>query len=129
MELLSPKRVLSFRSIREEEVSNLIGWISSNAGLPINLAEKIYASTYNITCRAAFCKKSNDQEAFIPIIKESVKLAAGFNVADIYSSVEWLHFIGGTKSKLEKMHKEADRIIGNMIEMNISRQGNKHWKM
>ncbi|XP_057485896.1 cytochrome P450 71D9-like [Actinidia eriantha] len=128
-ELLSPKRVLSFRSIREEEVSKLIGWITSNAGSPINFTEKIYSSTYGTTSRAAFGKKFNEQEAFISIVQESTKIAGGFNIADIYPSAEWLHLITGTKSKLEKLHKEADRIMGNMInEHKVRREKGREYE-
>uniref|UniRef100_A0A5B7CAQ3 Premnaspirodiene oxygenase-like n=1 Tax=Davidia involucrata TaxID=16924 RepID=A0A5B7CAQ3_DAVIN len=52
VELLSPKRVQTFRSIREEEVFNLIRSIHSNARSPINLSKKIFALTYGITARA-----------------------------------------------------------------------------
>ncbi|XWS51768.1 hypothetical protein CRYUN_Cryun11dG0011500 [Craigia yunnanensis] len=55
-ELLSATRVQSFRSIREEEVLNLIKSIHESDGKPINLSEKIYSMTYGITARTAFVK-------------------------------------------------------------------------
>ena len=66
VELLSAKRVASFRSIREEEVSNLITTIrrsSSEGSVPIDLSEKITSLNYGITARTAFGKKTKDQEA------------------------------------------------------------------
>ncbi|KDP27300.1 hypothetical protein JCGZ_20288 [Jatropha curcas] len=49
VELLSTKRVQSFRSIREEEVANRIRDISSSSGKPFNLSKRIFALTYGIT--------------------------------------------------------------------------------
>ncbi|KAH9804143.1 hypothetical protein KPL71_002016 [Citrus sinensis] len=45
-ELLSPKRVLSYRSIREEEVFDFINRIASKAGSPVNLTNKTYSLIY-----------------------------------------------------------------------------------
>ncbi|XWS27752.1 hypothetical protein CRYUN_Cryun25bG0007700 [Craigia yunnanensis] len=120
IELLSAKRVQSFRSIREEEVSNLVKDISfsssdSELGLPINLTEKIFSLIYGITSRAAFGNKCKDQEAFITIIKQVVKVAGGFCFADMYPSSQVLKFISGMRHKLEKLHRATDEILGNIV--------------
>lgn len=59
VKLLSAKRVKSFRSIREEEVSNLIGTIYSSGGsaVPINLTQSINSLNHGIIGRTAFGKK------------------------------------------------------------------------
>ncbi|KAF8409710.1 hypothetical protein HHK36_005789 [Tetracentron sinense] len=115
-ELLSTKRVQSFRSLREEEVSNLIRSISLTTRSPINLSEKIFSLTYSITSRAAFGKKCKDQEEFISILKEVIKLAGGFDIADVFPSLKLLHVVGGVKPKLQRMHKKVDRILENIIK-------------
>ncbi|KAK8300160.1 hypothetical protein V6Z12_D05G369300 [Gossypium hirsutum] len=85
-ELLSAARVASFRSIREEEVLNLVETIKSNEGLAVNLTEKVFSMSYAITARAAFGKKCKDQEAFISAAAEE-----------------------------SKIHGETDRIVGNIV--------------
>ncbi|KAF3457345.1 hypothetical protein FNV43_RR02002 [Rhamnella rubrinervis] len=78
MELLSSKRVKSFLSIREEEVSKLVETIYHSSyiegSVAINLSEKIYSLNYGITARTAFGEKSRDQEAYIEISKKISKL-------------------------------------------------------
>ncbi|XP_031265070.1 premnaspirodiene oxygenase-like [Pistacia vera] len=115
LELLSTKRVLSFRFIREEEVSTLVDWIASKAGSPVNLTEKVHSLTYGITSRAAFGNKWKDQDLFISIIKEASVAAGGFNIADLFPSIKFLESVSGIRPKLEKMHKQTDRIIENII--------------
>ncbi|THF95357.1 hypothetical protein TEA_023952 [Camellia sinensis var. sinensis] len=89
-------------------------------GSPINLTQKIYSSAYTITSRAAFGNKTKDQESYILIMEETVKVASGFYIVDFYPSAEWLHLISGIKSKIEKLQKEADRILGNIINEHIA---------
>jgi cytochrome P450 len=117
LELLSPKRVESYRPVREEELSKFIEWIGSKAGSddPVNLSSKVFSTVYGITSRAAFGKKCEDQEQFIQIVKEVIEFAAGFNIADFFPSIKLLHQISGVRPKLEKMHKEADRIMEKII--------------
>ncbi|KAL5803891.1 hypothetical protein ACOSQ3_030691 [Xanthoceras sorbifolium] len=115
-ELLSTKRVQSFRSVREEEVSNLINWIGSKAGSVINLTEKIHSLAFGVTARAAFGQRCKDQEIFIAVVKEGTKLGAGFSFADLFPSIEAIQWISGIKSQLEKFHQEFDRILENIIK-------------
>ncbi|KAK9212816.1 hypothetical protein WN943_002198 [Citrus x changshan-huyou] len=114
-ELLSTKRVQSFQSIREAEVSDLINWISSKAGLVINLTEKVYSLMYGITSRAAFGNRSRDQETFVSVIEETTKVISGFNIADMFPSIGLLQRLTGNKSQVEKLLQEADRIVENII--------------
>ncbi|KAL5737432.1 hypothetical protein ACOSP7_030193 [Xanthoceras sorbifolium] len=124
IELLSTRRVQSFRSIREEETSNLIKTIYSNEGSLINLSEKIFALTYGITARAAFGNKCKDQQKFISIVKEVVGLASGFSIADMYPSVGMLEVITGMKSKAEKLHQQRDRILEDILNEHRERKQN-----
>ncbi|XWS09698.1 hypothetical protein CRYUN_Cryun39dG0011500 [Craigia yunnanensis] len=115
MELLSPNRVQSFQSIREEEVSDLIKSIYLKEGSPINLSENIFSLSYGITARAAFGKKRKDQEEFIRVVSETVKLAGAFCLPDMYPSREVLKKISGMRIKLEKLHQVSDRIFENIV--------------
>ncbi|XP_054816354.1 cytochrome P450 71D10-like [Prosopis cineraria] len=115
LELFTAKRVRSFRCIREEEVSALIKDICSNEGSLINLSEKIFTTTNSITARAAFGKKSRDQEAFLSTIRYIMKLVGGFSVVDLFPSIKALQVITRIKAKLEKIHKLNDGIIENII--------------
>ncbi|KAM7530858.1 hypothetical protein LguiB_034268 [Lonicera macranthoides] len=85
LELLSPKKALSFCSIREDEIFPLIN-----------------------ACKASFGARCKDQDALIHLIKEVVSLAGGFDVEELFPSIKFLHLIGGMKPKLEKLHQNLD---------------------
>ncbi|XP_024029883.1 cytochrome P450 71D11-like [Morus notabilis] len=115
-ELLSGARVQSFRPVREEEMSNLVQGIASNVGSAINLTERIFSSSYTITARTAFGKKSKDQDEFISIVMEGTKIGSGFDLADVFPSFGFLDpLLFGRRAKLEKLHRKNDRILSNII--------------
>lgn len=115
-ELLSIQQVQSYRPIREEELCNLVEFISSHVGSVINLSEEIYSSGYAITSKAAFGNKSKEQERFISVVKEVGKVAGGFDITDLFPSVHLLHLFSGLRPKLERLHREADRIMDIIIK-------------
>lgn len=84
LEILSATNVQSFRSLREEEVLNLIKTICESDEKPVNLSEKVFPLTYGITARSAFGKKCKDEAAFIAVITELTKLISGFSIAEIF---------------------------------------------
>ncbi|KAI3473002.1 hypothetical protein Pfo_030085 [Paulownia fortunei] len=116
LELLSVRRVQSFRPIREEENLNLAKWIASNAGSPANLSVRINLVSFDIITRASLGKKTMEQGTVTSVIKEAMKLVTGFSIADLYPSIKLLPLISGIKFKIERMHRQTDRILDSIID-------------
>jgi len=115
VELFTQKRVSSFQPIREEELTHLVKIIDSHKGSLFNLTEAVLSSVYNIMSRAAFGMKCKDQEEFISVVKEAVVSGSGFNIGDLFPSAEWLQTVTGLRPKLERLHRQTDRILGDII--------------
>ncbi|XP_058788017.1 cytochrome P450 71D9-like [Vicia villosa] len=115
LELLSLKRVNSYQPIREDVLSNLVKWIASQNESPINLTQALISSIYTIVSRSAFGDKCKDQEKFVSVIKESIKVAGGFDLGDLFPSAKWLQHVTGLRPKLESFHSQTDQILENII--------------
>ncbi|KAK2974705.1 hypothetical protein RJ640_007797 [Escallonia rubra] len=116
LELLSAKRVRSFRSVREDEVWKLCETISSSPrGRPINLSEKLFALTNSMTARAAFGNKCDDAVEFLSIVDEGGRLAGGFDLPEIFPSLSFLPLMNRMKPALEKLHQRMDNILDKII--------------
>ncbi|KDP39283.1 hypothetical protein JCGZ_01040 [Jatropha curcas] len=122
LELLTAKRVKSFRPVREDEVSKLIRSIYSSAGSPINFSRMFNSLTYSITSTAAFGKIWKGEEIFIPNVKNLIKASGGFSLADLYPSIKLLHLISTTRPKLLRLHQEVDKIFQNIINEHRARK-------
>ncbi|XP_065847523.1 cytochrome P450 726A27-like [Euphorbia lathyris] len=116
LELLSSKRVQSFRSIREEEISNLITSINSKVGSAINLSEMLFSMTNSIVARTVIGCKIENQEAVVHVISRIVKAVAGFTVLDMFPSLQFIHVITGMKYGLLKLHKETDKLLEDIVK-------------
>ncbi|XP_038686631.1 cytochrome P450 71D9-like [Tripterygium wilfordii] len=119
LELLSSKRVQSFRLIREQQMSNFIELIDSNSGSSINLTEKLFSTTYTLLSEIVFGRTYGGQEEFISYTTKALKLAGGFNMLDVFPSMKLLHQIIGENSNLEKILKQSEGIVGNIINQHI----------
>ncbi|RYQ86797.1 hypothetical protein Ahy_B10g106427 isoform G [Arachis hypogaea] len=102
LELLSTKRVNSFRPIREEEFTNLVKRIMSSKEGSVNLTEEVLSSIYGIVSQSAFGgTKRGDQEKFICLVQQATAVAGGFDAGDLFPSWEWLQldiFGGGSET-------------------------------
>ncbi|XVF77891.1 hypothetical protein PTKIN_Ptkin14bG0084000 [Pterospermum kingtungense] len=122
MELLSLKRVQSFRTIREEEVANFIRQIASRAGSPVNLGKRLQSLSYGIFSRAAFGVKYKEQDNFTILAEELLQYIGGLSLVDIFPSLKLLHAISGATSKLKTLHQNLDEILQNIIEEHRDRK-------
>ncbi|KAK6129775.1 hypothetical protein DH2020_036482 [Rehmannia glutinosa] len=124
IELLSAKNVRSFGSIRNDEVSGLIKSIQVSSGKPINLTEMIFALLSSITCRAAFGKVCKDSDALIKLMKETTRMASGFQIADLFPSSKILNTLSWGKLRLLMLRRKLDVILDDIINEHKENLGN-----
>ncbi|XP_021747105.1 cytochrome P450 71D10-like [Chenopodium quinoa] len=128
LELFTMKRVESFRVIREEEVAEFVELLRSEAGSVVNLSQKFFALTFDITSRIAFNKKGKEQEKFKALSAAFTKIASGFSIADVYPSLDFLHTISGMKKKFKDLVQESNRLLDPVIEEHKSNKKNNQGK-
>ncbi|RZC04833.1 Cytochrome P450 71D8 [Glycine soja] len=63
------------------------------------------------------------QLGFLSIVKETIEVADGFDLADMFPSFKPMHFITGLKAKLDKMHNKVDKILDKIIKENQANKG------
>eukprot|EP00253_Pinus_taeda_P027373 PITA_27373 len=122
LQLLSSKRLDSFRFIREEEVCSMIRSIiedSEGSHVPVSISKAVSTLATSIICRMAFGRKYSDQQ-LIESIKESFLLAGTFNIADYIPYLAWLD-LQGLGRRFKKIHKTVDHFFNNVIEEHIAR--------
>ncbi|XP_051146794.1 salviol synthase-like [Andrographis paniculata] len=116
IELLSAKRVQSYRPLREEVFFDMCNRIASKEGSSINLTEKISLAICDMVFRAALGNKIDEHSAFVSTVKELMALSAGFSIRDLFPSITLFQAIGGFLGRLEKVHKRSDRILQKIVD-------------
>ncbi|XP_047951265.1 salviol synthase-like [Salvia hispanica] len=116
LELLSARRVQTFRSIREEETLSLCKQIASREGSPADLSGKLYLMTYDVSTRAVVGAKTEDRGAVTSVMQEGIRLGSGFMLADLYPSVKLLPLITGARFKIQRMYRKLDKLFNRIID-------------
>lgn len=121
LQLLSNKRVQSFRSIREEEVELMLETIrESCAASSIIHIDKILATlTNNIVSRVAIGKRYSEDEGgskFKDLFEEHTKLMAVFNVRDYIPWLGWINNFNGLEARVRKVAKDFDEYLEKIVE-------------
>ncbi|KAL2892867.1 Cytochrome P450 83B1 [Bienertia sinuspersici] len=123
--LLSPKRVESFDSVRQDEVSRLINRISkmASANEVVNLSELLLIfGSFNI-CRTACGNRygSDDDEGwskrsrFRNLLIETQAMFTTFFVTDFFPSVGWIDKLTGQSARLEKTFKDLNEFFDEIL--------------
>lgn len=116
-EVLSPKRILSFQTIREEEVRRQVEAIRAAAGAPVNLTRMLYDISSRTISRSSFGEVRPDMPVFQDAIKRVIGLSSGFNVPDLFPRLrDVLGELSGMKRKLREIHRTFDAILVDIID-------------
>lgn len=120
MELLGPKRVRSFRPVREEEAARLVrsiaaGASSSSSGI-VDVGEKMNVMMNDVIMRVSVGDRCRQQEAFLEELGKAVVLMSGFNLTDLFPASRLARALGGgTLRVATEVHGRMDTIIDDMI--------------
>ncbi|KAH9289624.1 hypothetical protein KI387_033741, partial [Taxus chinensis] len=122
-ELMSAKRLMSFRSIREEEVSSAMRCIwekSENGRVAVNVTEALSsissAIMWRIIAGIKYSDSDSDSEQVRDMVKEiKASLKQAVTIADFIPYLDWLD-LQGVKPTLKKTHKLFDRVAQNLID-------------
>ncbi|KAF6164651.1 hypothetical protein GIB67_032879 [Kingdonia uniflora] len=124
-ELLSIKRVQSFKYIREEEVAMMIEKISRSCSLqtPINIAEMVLTLSNNFTCRCALGTKNEDgNKAISEMAREVSTLFGALCFEDLYPSLGWVDVLTGLRSRFRKLSRKIDIYLEQVIDEHIRKR-------
>ncbi|XP_059658921.1 cytochrome P450 71A3-like [Cornus florida] len=122
LNLLSNRRVQSYRRVREEETTLLTEKIkqASSSSSVVNLSEMFASLSNNVVSRVALGRKygesSKSGRKFKELLKDVGELFSAFNVGDYIPWLVWLNQIRGLNAKVEKIAKELDEFLEGVIE-------------
>eukprot|EP00262_Sarcandra_glabra_P015719 TRINITY_DN490_c0_g1_i2.p1 TRINITY_DN490_c0_g1~~TRINITY_DN490_c0_g1_i2.p1 ORF type:complete len:526 (+),score=47.01 TRINITY_DN490_c0_g1_i2:166-1578(+) len=128
-ELLSPKRVNSFRLVRDEEVIRLLGAVSAESGSDMDMSDRFFTLANNVLCRVAFGRRFVDEvgsggskNRLNEVLAESQSLFAGFCVGDFFPGLLWVNALSGLKGRLERNLKELRAVCDEIIREHLDKR-------
>lgn len=134
--LFSAHRVQSFRSVREDEVAQMVRKLSERAasGTVVNLTEMLMSFTSSLICRIALGKsyvgeleevveKKKRRSRLQVLLNEAQALLAEFFVSDYFPMMGWVDRVTGKTWRLEKTFKELDAFYERVIFEHMAKNG------
>nr|CAB3487400.1 unnamed protein product [Digitaria exilis] len=121
-ELLSAPRVRSFRGVREAEAAALVAAIADASGSPVNLSEKLMATSNKILRRVAFGDEGEGSIEAGTVLDETQKLLGAFFVGDYIPSLAWVDTLRGLTRRLERNFHELDAFYEKVIDDHINKR-------
>lgn len=133
LELLSARRVQSYDFVREEEVARLIQRIADSYPGTTNLTKMLALYANDVLCRVVFGRDFSeggeyDQHGFQKMLEEYQELLGGFSIGDFFPSMEFMHTLTRTKSRLVHTFRRFDKFFDEVIKDHLSRNNKKDHK-
>ncbi|KAI3844810.1 hypothetical protein MKW92_035476, partial [Papaver armeniacum] len=129
VELLSVKRVQSYKHVRVEEVDIIIEKISSlcsskeSGARVVNLTEILLTVTNNIVSRCALGVRYETAHGnrFPKMSSDFLALFNAFSFGDFIPSIGWMDVVTGLSAKFEKAFKDVDAFLDQVIDDHLLR--------
>ncbi|KAI4983598.1 hypothetical protein ZWY2020_025464 [Hordeum vulgare] len=118
VELLSARRVHSFRPIREDEIGQLLRSVASDASAarPVNLSERIAAFVADSSVRAIIGSRTANRDKFLRLLEEGLKVIPGMSLPDIFPSSRLAMRLSRVPGQIERRRGAMLGFIDTIIE-------------
>ncbi|CAN6163350.1 unnamed protein product [Urochloa humidicola] len=120
-ELLSARRVLSFRAIREEEVAAMLRECAAaaSAAQPVEMGARLSTLVADATARAVLGDRCTERDAFLRALDRGIELVAGFNPADLWPSSRLVGRLSGAVRRAEVVRDTVFGILDGIIREHL----------
>lgn len=130
LELLSAKRVDTYRSAREEEVARLVSRISESFQSTLDLSKFLGLYANDVLCKIAFGRQFSEggnsdyhRQGFHKMLYAYQVLLGGFNIGEFFPSFEFMHSLTGVKSRLKDTFRRFDQLFDQILKEHASSEG------
>ncbi|KAI7732374.1 hypothetical protein M8C21_010313 [Ambrosia artemisiifolia] len=133
LQLLSSKRVQSFRHVREQETEFMINMIGKSCGSVIDLGELLNSFTNNVICRVAL-GRTYEGVKFKDLLVRFTYLLGCFSVGNYIPWLSWVDRLSGLVARTKAVAEEFDEFLEGVLEEHICKKrmvdghGNGHDK-
>ncbi|CAL4970937.1 unnamed protein product [Urochloa decumbens] len=113
LELLSARRVASFRSVREDEAGRLLRSVADAAApgsppVPVNLSEMVAAFVADSTVRAIIGSRCSRRDEYLRMLQEGLKIVPGMTLPDLFPSSRLARLVSRAPAQIER-HRDGMR--------------------
>ncbi|KAG5524869.1 hypothetical protein RHGRI_031515 [Rhododendron griersonianum] len=130
LQLLSNKRVQSFRNVREEEIALMIEKISDSGSDVVNLSKLIAELIANVVGRAVLGRKYDGvggrggeaKRGFKEVLGNVVELFGVLDIGDFVPWLKWVSRVNGVYGRAERLAKELDEFLEGVVEEHEGRE-------
>ncbi|KAL6888797.1 hypothetical protein ACP4OV_009823 [Aristida adscensionis] len=122
LELLSARRVQSFRRVREEEVARLVAGVAAAGEAAVNVSERIAVLINDSVMRAMIGDRFERREEFLENIAEGIKITTGFNLGDLFPSSRLAGLVGGMARRAAENHRKQFELVDCAIRQHEERR-------
>ncbi|XLU29888.1 hypothetical protein S245_065954 [Arachis hypogaea] len=118
LQLLSTRRVQSFRAIREEEVEEMVRVLvrASSNEEAVNLGEMVVSSSNNIVCKCALGRKYGEEGGIQDLARRVMIYLTAFTVGDYFPALGWVDVVSGKIGRYRETFRTLDGLFDKVIE-------------
>ncbi|CAL4934636.1 unnamed protein product [Urochloa decumbens] len=118
LELLSARRVRSFRRVREDEAARLLRSVAGDAaagGGDVDVGERMCRAVNDAVTRAAVGGRCARRDEFLRELQNAVALTGGFNLADLYPASRVARWLSQALRDAERCNRAVREIMAEII--------------